>query len=181
MSLSDACKKISIANYVLRHEVLKASILAGTYDTVLFLLCANDFVHKPSPVKMKAIIKAFITPCQSSSFRQEPNSYTINLTAECANKAIKMANAIKIWTPVSGEEMFNFIIDSDGGLMHDSVLDGAIKKTNTRRNGKINITDDHKRVKEKLSQMRNTLKPYWGTDLKHVGLPDDDKFYKTLK
>jgi len=191
----EICTQLGLDKINERAIKLKASIPALQSENVLFFICGSDFISDASDTKFKGLVEVFVKPGSKFELNLYPGCLA-KFNAMLSDPAIKAsmegssvadqpgagvrfnpANMQKA-AGVRGGGAANFnlqtkalevVVTDKEGLDKDGALDAEVipklKTAFAKPAAALNAVG-----MATLADMRDSLTPYWGADLKKLGL-----------
>ena len=178
-------KEYGIGDLQKQRKAFIHAVKAFEGEGVLFLICARNYVFKPTDEKAEALIELFLKPAPKTG--HDANCLSINISGFTRQKLFKILQTPKVVVSngAGGDprQVTNFV--KRGGFSKGSAgnynlvtkaLDLAVEDL-TNRNSSFNQLKDLDHSKQGASTIpalgRNlveVLRPYWGKELPQLGV-----------
>jgi hypothetical protein len=191
----EICSELGLDNVSERAPKLKASIPALQSENVLFFICGSDFILNPSDTKFRGIVNLFINREGSFELNLYPecisafNSMLSSPSIKASMEGTSAGNISGDQVTYSAAKMVKGPGVRDGGAANYNLQTKALEIVVTHRHGLDKDGALEPQVIQKLktafaapakplsglgqatlSKMREELTPYWGGDIRRLGL-----------
>jgi len=181
----ETCTDFGVDKISERAPMLKASIPAMLYESLLFFICGYDFIFDANDTKFRGIVDLFVTRGGTFEMNLGPNCLgqfnamlsnpSISTTIEGTNVRIHSRMGIAGGVQPGGVGNYNLqtqalelLVTSADGLDRQSMLQGmaeqlkaALAKPASPLNNVGMAT---------MGEMRQSLTPYWGDGIRKLGV-----------
>lgn len=190
----EICSQLGVDNISLRADKLAASIPALCSDSILFFICGHDFIFKPHILKFTGIANLFIAEHGEFPVNIYPECRTAvlallgnpTLSASIEGTSVGATAGVPVrfdpalmrrqgGVQAGGVGNYNLqtkalelmVTHPRGMDFQGTIRNEIIPKFNASYAKRGTVSD---LTKETLTQMRTALTPYWGADIRNLGL-----------